>query len=891
MAQDVFISYSHQDKSIADALCAALEDAGAPCWIAHRDIAPGLDWPTAISNAIAASRILLLVFSAHSNASKEVSRELSLASSSNLIILPFKIDHSAPEPGKQYYLARTHWFQAANPPTPEHIDSIVRYVTAFLVDQAAPATAQTAAPVQASRHNLPAHLTSFIGRQKEMAEIRQLVVEHRLVTLVGPGGTGKSRLALEVAPDLLSDFPMGLWLVELAPLAQPALVPAAITAALKLKEDPSRPTLDILTEYLRTKKILLILDNCEHLVEACAQAAESLLRACADLHILASSREALNIAGETIFHVPALTSPAAGAVDQLDNLIQYEAVQLFTERAAAVQPGFSLTTRNAPAVALICQRLDGIPLALELAAARMNALSVKQIAARLDDCFRLLTSGSRTALPRQKTLRAMIDWSHDLLSEPEQVLFRRLSVFAGSCNLKAVEQVTSSVPLYEAVILDLLTGLVDKSLVIAEERKGEARYRMLETIQQYGSEKLLGAGEKEQMLDRHLGYFLELAEQANVHFRGAEARAWFDRLDAELDNLRHVQAWVLDSQNVEAGLRLAGTLPRFWNQRSYLNEGIEWSEKMLALEAAKGMPSPTNSFLAVKAHALCEIAFLNFCACWLKKDIPVDLNRVRTLSKASQAIYEQLDDQRGKAMALYNLAALNMFQNKLDEAQAAGKESLRLSKAVKDTWLIAEVLNGLGITAAVLGNYEKAKEYQMEGLALRREIGDKDGAAWALFLLGIGSLSQGHYAEAAGYLEEALPLAREVDNIHMVGITMSRLGSALLGQGNDQLAEHYLKEGLKLELTSREHSVMCLFEMGGLAGARKQWERSARLLGAVDVYLGSALPLVVGLGARERYVAEARTHLDEAAFAAAWSAGQAMTLEEAVAFALEETLS
>jgi predicted ATPase len=887
MAHDVFISYSHKDKPVAERLCAALENAGARCWIAPRDIAPGLDWPTAISNAIALSRVLLLVFSAASNASKDVSRELSLASDNNLIILPFKIDDCAPEPGKGYYLARTHWFEASDPPTREHIDSLVRHVKSYLTDQAAPAIPPAAPPIKVPRHNLPAQLTSFIGRQVELAEVKQAVAGHRLVTLNGPGGTGKTRLALQAAGDLLEGFPMGVYLVELAPLAQPDLVPVTIAADLKLKGDPNLPALDSLAEYLRSKKLLLILDNCEHLVEDCAQVAETLLRLCPNLHILATSREVLNIAGEMVFHVPPLSSPDSEHLSKFESLIHYEAVQLFMERAAAVQPDFYLTSRNAPEIALICQRLDGIPLALELAAARMNALTVEQIAARLDDRFRLLTGGSRTALPRQQTLRAMIDWSHDLLSEPERVLFRRLSVFAGGCTLEAAEKVTCGEPLDTPAILDLLTGLVDKSLVIAEEHMGEARYRMLETIQQYGREKLREAGEKEMLQDSHLGYFLDLAGRANVQLRAADAKTWLDRLELELDNLRHAQAWVLESRNVASGLRLAGALPRFWNQRSYIREGLEWSAKLLALEAEKGISNPTDSTLAARAQAFSEIAFL-FVSAGFVKGVPLDLSQAIRLSMESLVMYEQLGDQRGQAAAKNNLVEVNMIQNNIVEALAAGEESLILSKAVGDKWLIAEVLNGLGITAASSGDYEKAKEYNTEGLAVRREIGDKDGAAWALYLLGVGALYQGYYAEASGYLEEALLLSRQVDNIYMVGMTLSRLGPAVLGQGQDRLAEQYLVEGLKLPLTAREYSVVCLFELGGLAGFRKQWERLARLLGAVDVYLAGAPLILTGPRVRERHVAAARANLDEAAFAAAWAAGQAMTIEEAIAFALEE---
>ena len=892
MAHDVFISYSHFDKAIADTLCEAIEKTGVRCWIAPRDIAPGQDWPEAISNAIVLSRIMLLVFSAHSNASRDVSRELVLASNSNLIIIPFKIAAIEPEPGKQYYLARTHWFEAGDPPTQTQIEALSRHVKSFLADQAIPEAVSPVPQVKPARHNLPAQLTSFIGRTKEMDEVRKLVAENRLVTLVGPGGTGKTRLSLQVAGDLLDQYPDGVWLVELAPLAQPDLLPATIIAVLKIREEPGHSILDSLTDYLRSKKTLMVLDNCEHLVEACAQVSEELLRACPELHILASSREALNIAGEMVFHVPALSLPAAGGLTSSETLLQYESVRLFTERAAVARSGFSLTSQNGPAVAQICRRLDGIPLALELAAARMKVLTAEQIAARLDDRFRLLVGGSRTALPRQQTLKTMIDWSYDLLSESEQVLLQRLSIFAGGWTLEAAEQVTGVEPLEPPAILDLLTQLVSKSLVTVDEHTGEARYHMLETILQYGREKLRTAGEQDMMNDRHLGYFVELAEKADLYIRGAEEKLWLDYLEAELDNLRQALSWVFERQNVPACLRLAGILPRFWQLRSYFIEGLESSEKMLALEAAIVIPAPPDSLIVVKARGLMEIAIF-WQTAWLRM-LSVDLNRSFELSKASLAIYQQLGDQRGQAAALRTIAQYSMDTNNIEEAQAAAKESLALAKAADDKWLMAEVLNNiLGNCEDFLGDYKRANEYHAQGLALRKEIGDKDGAAWALLLLGMGELYQERYAQASKYLEEALQFSHAVGNTYITGTILCKLGPAAMGLGNLQAAGQFLTEGLKLNLTTNEksYSLLCLNELGGLAGAQKQWERSARLLGFVSKQLEGVLPLLVGPGVHDRYVAAARAYMHETTFNAAWDAGQTMSLDEACAFALEETVS
>ena len=734
-----------------------------------------------------------------------------------------------------------------------------------------------------SAHNLPVQLTSFIGREKEIADLKRLLKEERLVTLTGPGGTGKTRLSLQAAAELLGGFSDGVWLVELAPLAHPELIPGAILSALKLRDEPSQPPLDLLLEVLQARKLLLILDNCEHLIEACAQAAERLLRACPGVHILASSREALNITGERIFPLAALSLPDAKHLGQAGDLMAYESVRLFSERAAAVRPGFGLNAPNTPAVVQICRRLDGIPLALELAAARMKALTVEQIAARLDDRFRLLTGGSRTALPRQQTLRALIDWSYELLSDFEQALLRRLAVFAGGFSLQAAEAVAGYAPLQPDDILDLLSQLADKSLLTPEEQGGETRYRMLETIQQYGNEKLFAFQELVELRQRHLDYFLELAETVEVKSRGAEAKIWLDRFELEIDNLRRCQTWVLENCKIETGLRLAGAMPRFWHVRPRLREGLEWLEKMLALEVAEAPLSPSPSYLAAKGRAYTETAFF-LGVCWLR-GFPVEVQRMGVLARTGQAIFEALGDQHGKGVALRTIAIAETYQGNLAAAQRQAEESLALLKAAGDLYQTAEVLNNiLGIIAVLSGDPATANELNQEALALRLEIGDQDGAAYALLLLGITALYYGSPAEAAAYLEQALSLARQVDNQAMVCTALSKLGAAVLCQGDDQLAEQYLLEGLGLYYTLRERggSAICLNELGGLAAARKQWQRAARLLGAASVQTVGLLPLLVGPGANERYAAEARANMDEDAFAAAWAAGQAMTMDQAI---------
>ena len=390
--------------------------------------------------------------------------------------------------------------------------------------------------LEAFPNNLPVQLTSFIGRERELAEVKQLLEHHRLVTFTGAGGTGKSRLSLQVAADLMDAYPDGVWLVELAPLTDPRLVPGAVADVLGLREEAGRPLLGTLADVLRTKALLLILDNCEHLIGACAELAEALLRQSTQLRILASSREALGIAGEQPFRVPSLSLPdprrlSSTTPDLATALSQSEAVRLFIDRVVTIQPHFHVTNRNAPAVAQICHRLDGIPLAIELAAARVKVLPVEQIASRLDDRFRLLTGGSRTALPRQQTLRALIDWSYDLLSETERTLLRRLSVFAGGWTLEAAEAVCAGDGVDEYDVLELLTHLVDKSLALPEEHDGDVRYRLPETVRQYARDRVLEAGEAAPLAERHLAYCLAFSERAEPELWGSNhsllgSRGW-----------------------------------------------------------------------------------------------------------------------------------------------------------------------------------------------------------------------------------------------------------------------------------------------------------------------------------------------------------------------------
>ena len=433
-----------------------------------------------------------------------------------------------------------------------------------------------------SPHNLPLELSSFVGRKQEIAEVEVMLSEHRLLTLTGPGGSGKTRLALAVASDVARDFGDGVWLVDLAPLSDPGLVPQALASVLGVREAPGRELTQTLSDHLLPRTMVLVLDNCEHLIGACASLAEILLRHCPNLRVLATSREALGVLGEAIFAVPPLSMPDPRHLPTVESLSHYEAARLFVDRAEAVKPSFALTESNAMAVAQVCYRLDGIPLAIELAAARARALSVGQISSRLDESFRLLTGGGRSALAHQRTLRTAMDWSHDLLSEEERIAFRRLSVFAGGWTLEAAETVCAGGGIDEGEVMDLLASLVDKSLVlVTEQRDGEARYRLLETVRQYALEKLEESGEAGEVRGRHAAWFLALAEEAGPLMMGREQVGWLERTWPEQHNFRAAVRCFLERKDADRAIGLTWAFWRYWWVTGLQGEARRWMEEVL----------------------------------------------------------------------------------------------------------------------------------------------------------------------------------------------------------------------------------------------------------------------------------------------------------------------
>ena len=731
------------------------------------------------------------------------------------------------------------------------------------------------------RHNLPAQMTSFIGREKEIAEIKQAIADHRLVTLTGVGGSGKTRLSLQVSAELIDKFPDGVWFVQLAPFSDATLVPQAVASTWGVHEQPGQSLSDTLIDYGRTKNLLLIMDNCEHLVEASARITDKLLHNAPKLKIIATSRVSLNLEGEMTYPLQPLALPDSDRLLPLPALTQYEAVRLFIDRAVNIRPTFSVTNANAPSVALICQRLDGIPLAIEFAAARIRALSPEQIAARLGDRFNLLTGGSRTALPRQQTLRATMDWSYELLREPERMLLNRLSVFAGDFSLEAVESVNVRNNESKANMLDLLTALVNNSLVIVEEGNIETRYRLLETMRQYAFEKLAESGEADTVRDLHLDYFLKLTEGAEPKLRSAQQLIWLNRLEAEHDNLREALEWSLGRGDADVCLRFAGAGWWFWSLRGYFQEGLRW------LEAALEKPGAEKRS-AAQAKALTCLAY----AARFQGDLPASQNA----AEEARAIWREVGDGWWLAFTLGRIGSNLVIQGDLTGGRLMHEEAVKLARRVEDKWALGDVLGNLGRALRNSGDYQAARSIQEEGLAVYRSVGDKSCIAEMLEDLGSLEHSQGNFERAAVLYEESLKICRELHYVIALLSLLVELGCIVQGQGDNEQAATLFTEALVLaqEAGAKEMPAYALAGLGGVAGARSRPERAALLLGASESIFN-----LLGIGIftsyshclvdYNRWVANVRSQLDEATFKVIWAEGATMSMEEAINYALGET--
>jgi predicted ATPase len=709
------------------------------------------------------------------------------------------------------------------------------------------------------RHNLPLPPNALLGREREVAAVRALLQEPatRLLTLTGIGGVGKTRLALAAGTDLVDAHDHGVWLVELAQLADPVLVPCAVAAVLGVHEEPNQPLVEALIAYLKEKRLLLVIDNCEHLLTACADLASALLRTCAGLRIMATSREHLGVSRERVHHVPPLRAPDPRRATSPAMLSRYTAVQLFVARAQARQPAFALEAGNAPAVVTICQRLDGIPLAIELAAARVSSLPVSTIAERLDERFGLLTLGPRDALPRQQTLRATMEWSWNLLTDQEQILLRRLAVFAGGWTLAAAEVVCAGDGIGRTAVLDLLDGLVSKSLVHVD-RPGEdlMRYRLLETVRQYASERLAEAGELAALRERHLGWCMELARAAKPEMICGEHVTSLERLEHEHDNVRAALGWSLsDSVTAAQGLQLAGALWRFWYTRGYLDEGRAWLEMALTgdqgASAARAEALDGAGVLAFnqgeyeRASSLHEESLLLRRSLADAGGIAASLNNLGNVAsvrgeyesavvlyKESLLMRRSLGDKRGVAASLNSLGIVADLRGEYTVAMELHEESLAQWRDLGDRQGIAKSLNNLGIVAKKLGDYRRAAGLYEEGLALQRALRDKYGVAASLNNLAIVAIKQSDYQQAAGLFEESLAIERELGDMKGTAVSLDGLGVAAYRAGDLRRAATLHEEALALcrALGDRHGVTSSLLNLGIVAFVQSEYERAATLL-------------------------------------------------------------
>ncbi|MEO5951727.1 MAG: tetratricopeptide repeat protein [Chloroflexia bacterium] len=650
------------------------------------------------------------------------------------------------------------------------------------------------------RNNLPSQLTTFIGREKELSDVRELLASTRLLTLTGPGGTGKTRLALEVAVRSGDGYPGGVWLVELATLTDTQLLPQIVASSMGLREEPDQHIWMTVIEALRAQHTLIILDNCEHIAWHMSDFVMGILQACPYLTLLSTSQQPLGVEGESVWPVPPMRTPDARATTSPDELNKYESVRLFVERARKRRPDLVLTAKNAHAIAQLCQRLDGIPLAIELAAARANVLTVEQIVERLDERFRLLVSPNQATPTRHKTLEGMMDWSYGLLSEPERALLRGLSVFAGGATLDSVVAVAGG-ELDELSTIELLSGLVDKSLLTVEEDGGEARYRMLETIRVYANARAEQAGELLALRDRHLLRYVILAEGTEDALLTSHQPTWLARLDREHDNLRAALGWgtsvaqgITGETELPKGevarlarrsvlsLRLAGALVWFWYFRGHLTEGRVWLEQALR-------ESDRSKQTVDQAKALSALGALAY--------LQSDMEPARDRLEQSLEIWREINDLRGTAFAL---TFLGRTLSRLGDpaGRAYGEESVAIFREIGDQWGLALSLDFLGELAREESDDSVAGTMHDESLALYRELGHRWGVALELSHYAQVALQRGDYEAARGRLEESLSIQREVGDKWMLAWTLLNLGEVLSGQDDHAGARAMFEESLEL---------------------------------------------------------------------------------------------
>lgn len=728
-------------------------------------------------------------------------------------------------------------------------------------------------------NNLPRQLTSFVGRDEVVAEIAALIETHPLVTLVGTGGAGKTRCAIQVGAELLDGSGDGVWLVELAPIADATLVASAVARALNLQESPSRPLLETLLAYLKRKRLLLILDNCEHVIEEARHIAGALLQGCPEVRILATSREPLNIAGEATCRIPSLTVPERAEMLFAHGASRYGAVQLFVDRAVSNNDRFALTRENAPHVAEVCRRLDGIPLAIELAAARVKLLSPEQLAQRLDERFRVLTGGDRSALPRQQTMRALIDWSYDLLTDDERALFRTLSIFAGGFTLETASAVCSTEQSDELAVLDRLSSLVDKSLVQAEPVGSGTRYRLLESTRQYAREKLIESGERESVARAHAAAFLALAEQLDREYDTTPERSWLAQAEPELENWRAALEWALSERgDVPLGQRLAGALHWVWDNFAQAEGRRQVRAALEAVDAA----TPA----AVIARLYLVEAYLD-----------ATLSQYKASYAAAQealARYRELGEPRGIAEAQRSVGYALVFLGRIAEGEALLGEALEAARALGARRFVARVLQGLAIARRSSGDMAGARARYAEALAISKALAAEWSVAGIASNLAETEFQAGDTAAALRLADEALAALRALNATHHVAhhvaYVLCNMAAYLLALDRYDEARARAREALALCRDLQMHVILAvaLQHLAVVAALHSDSVRAARLLGYVDARLSGleALREYTEQQGYDKTLAALRKALDEDETARLMAEGSAWSEDQACAEAM-----
>jgi predicted ATPase len=735
----------------------------------------------------------------------------------------------------------------------------------------------------AKRHALPVAPTPFIGRERERAIARDLLLRPstRLLTLSGPGGVGKTRLSLQVAADTLAAFRDGVCLVELAPVPATELVLPTLAKAFGLRETPNRPLFESVQEYLSEKQLLLVLDNFEHLMAAASGVAE-LLANCLEVKALVTSREVLHLSGEQQLCVPPLSLPAMSCPQSFEEILNYEAIQLFIDRAKSVKPGFKVSATNAGPVAEICHRLDGLPLAIELAAARVNVLSPAGLLGRLGQRMAVLTGGPRDAPLRHQTLRQAIAWSHELLSAEEQRLFRRLAVFAGGCTLAAAEFVAGPAGEGDGPADDVLTGLsslIDKSLLRQDEMgaEEEPRFTMLETLREFALERLSEANETHRSRARHAGWYVELAQEAEPGLTGQHQDVWLERLQQEYDNLRAALQWLVNHGPAEHGLRLATALSRFWRAHGYIAEVRQALSNLLAAQC-----SACSRAKALRASG------------WLARE-QGDYAEARTLFDESISIYRTLQDPRGIGWSLVSLAFVARYQGDYAQASMLLEESLPLLRQAGDLEGMAVALGNLGLIARDRGDASVAEKQLQASLELWLQLGDPIGQGWVLTALGIAARCGGQRELARSRLDQALAVWRKIGDRQNQANALGTLASLARDAGEFDAAARLLRESLSIlrEIGDRRAIAFVLEGFSSLAAARDQAMRAVALWAAAQ-----ALRERIGAPAPPAWHAELdrtlnviKARLEVTAVDEASRRGRSMTLPDAIAFALDLTLN